>query len=279
MGRRWIRVEGRFGFFLGARQPDMVAEDRFDFFLGTHLPEWLWHTSLQLFVSRRRLSRVKRLNRRQNTWALDSGGFSELSLYGKWTIHPRLYVSEVRRYRDEIGCLDFAASMDWMCEPRILTKTGKTVREHQRRTIDNYLELTALAPELPWLPVLQGWEIEDYLRHAEDYATAGVKLCHLRRVGVGSVCRRQNTGWAVELMKALHKLGLSLHAFGYKLEGLRGSLPCLASADSMAWSAVARRDRIRLPGCAHLNCQNCLKYARKWFQERILPIITAECMP
>jgi hypothetical protein len=53
----------------------------------------------------------------------------------------------VRRYRDEIGCLDWAAPQDWMCEPFILAKTGLSVREY-RRTVASYLRLTELAPDL-----------------------------------------------------------------------------------------------------------------------------------
>ncbi len=34
------------------------------------------------------------------------------------------------RYRDEIGCLLWAAPHDWMCEPWITAKTGLTVAEH-----------------------------------------------------------------------------------------------------------------------------------------------------
>jgi hypothetical protein len=29
--------------------------------------------------------------------------------------------------------------MDWMCEPFMLAKTGLSVREHQQRTVTNYL--------------------------------------------------------------------------------------------------------------------------------------------
>ena len=46
--------------------------------------------------------------------------------------------------------------MDWMCEPAMLARTGLTVAEHQAGTVANYLELRAAAPELPFIPVLQG---------------------------------------------------------------------------------------------------------------------------
>ena len=70
-------------------------------------------------------------------------------------------MAAVRRYRDEIGGLEWAAPMDWMCEPFMLAKTGLTVAEHQARTVANYLELRSLAPELPFVPVLQGWSLDN----------------------------------------------------------------------------------------------------------------------
>jgi len=53
--------------------------------------------------------------------------------------------------------------MDWMSEPIMLAKTGLTVAVHQARTVANYLALRDLAPDLPFIPVLQGWRLDDYL--------------------------------------------------------------------------------------------------------------------
>ena len=108
--------------------------------------------------------------------ALDSGGFTEISKHGRWTITPAEYIAAVRRYRDEIGGLDWAAPQDWMCEPEQLAMTGLTVEEHQRRTVDNLVELRDLAPDLPIVPVVQGWTIGSHLRCVEMYAAAGADL-------------------------------------------------------------------------------------------------------
>lgn len=251
------------------------AEDRFDFFLGTHRVCWLWQVGVPLFVSRRRLAPYKKLRRATCRWALDSGAFSELSQYGHWTITARQYVDEVTRWRQEIRNLEFAAVMDWMCEPFIIAKTGLSIGEHQKRTIDSYLELKALAPALPWIPILQGWRFADYCRHAEMYDRAGVALWSLRLVGVGSVCRRENTRMAEELMRHLcSELRLQLHAFGFKVQGVRNCHPWLNSADSMAWSYAGRRRKMR--GCEHRgNCANCLRWALHW-RERVLNSLRSE---
>jgi len=48
-------------------------------------------------------------------------------------------------------------------------RPGLTVAEHQARTVANYLELHSLAPELPFVPVLQGWSLDDCHRCVELY--------------------------------------------------------------------------------------------------------------
>lgn len=237
-----------------------------DFYLGTHHPHWLRQLNVPLMVSHRRLSTYKSLPVANERWMLDSGGFSELSMYGEWTVSERQYATETARYSDEVGSLDYAATQDWMCEPFILRKTGLSVSIHQQRTITSYLALMMLAPDLPWFPVLQGWAMDDYLRHIEAYRAAGVDLSSLPRVGLGSVCRRQATDEVAHIVRRLSSEGLRLHGFGVKKQGLAACRSFLASADSMAWSFNARREP-PLKGCGHKNCANCAIYALKWLSE------------
>lgn len=232
------------------------------FFLGTHMPHWLESVDVPLFVSHRRLSGRRRLPVARTSWALDSGGFTELSMFGRWTVDPAEYVTAVRRYRDEIGRLAWAAPMDWMCEPAVRAKTGLTVAEHLDRTVANFLRLRDAAPDLPFVPVLQGWELSDYERCADRYAAAGVDLAAERTVGLGSVCRRQATPQIAAIVATLADRGLRLHGFGVKTLGLAAYGPDLASADSLAWSSRGRRE----PGCApgHRSEANCLAFALAW---------------
>lgn len=239
------------------------------FYLGTHHPHWLRLAGVPLFVSRRALERYKKLPRAIAPWALDSGGFTELSKFGEWRVSAREYVALVRRYRDEIGQMEWAAPQDWMCEPQMVAKTGTSVARHQALTIYNFLELRELAPELPIIPVVQGWTMGDYWRCAEEYVKRGVDLAKEPLVGVGSVCRRQNTIRASLIINDLADQGVRVHGFGYKLQGLRASAGArLASADSLAWSYSARRNP-PLPGCRHRNCANCRLYAMKWRLEAL----------
>lgn len=235
------------------------------FYLGTHHPDWLARAGVPLFVSRTRLVKRRTFPRATSRWALDSGGFTELSKHGRWTVSAATYAREVRRFSQEIGRPDFVAPQDWMCEPWITQKTGLPVSEHQARTVRNFLELQALAPEVPWMPVLQGWIVTDYWRHVEMYEEAGVRLAQLARVGVGTVCRRQATATAGGIMSSLSTAyGLKLHGFGFKKEGLRDCSAHLISADSMAWSMAARRADGPLPGCTHASCANCIHFAMLW---------------
>jgi len=238
------------------------------FYLGTHHPCWLTHAKVPLFVSRSRLVKRRSFPRASARWALDSGAFTQLAIHGRWTVPPAQYAREVRLFSREIGNLDFAAPQDWMCEPWILEKTGLSLAEHQRRTLRNFLELQDLAPEIPWIPVLQGWAVHDYWRHAEMYATSGVDLADRPLVGVGSVCRRQATRTASGILASLATAyALRLHAFGFKTLGLRRSSGYLRSADSMAWSMAARKARAPLPSCSHATCANCLRFALLWRSE------------
>jgi hypothetical protein len=163
-----------------------------------------------------------------------------------------------------------------MCEPIIIgggvagglrfAGTGLSVAEHQHRTVANYLHLRELAPELPIVPVVQGWTVDDYLRCIDRYAAAGVDLTDLPLVGLGSVCCRQGTTDAGRIITALHSAGLRrLHGFGFKTLGLAAYGHLLTSADSMAWRVDARRRGRPMTGCTrHRNCANCLRYALTW---------------
>lgn len=248
------------------------------FYLGTHIPSWLGRSEVPLFVSRTRLIGRKNLPRAKGRWALDSGGFSELQYRGRWTTTPAEYVAFVRRCVDEIGNLDWAAPMDWMCEDIVIrggrkglmnfVGTGLSVAEHQRLTVENYVELRTMAADLRIIPVLQADTLDGYRRCRDAYERMGVDLTREPLVGLGSVCRRQGTEEIAEIVSGLAGDGLRLHGFGVKTRGLRKYASLLASADSMSWSRRGRQVR----PCAHGLAQsesNCIHFAHAW-RERLL---------
>jgi hypothetical protein len=239
------------------------------FFLGSHMPSWLSIERVPLFVSDRRLRGRKRVLRKATCdWALDSGGFTEVSQHGKYTTTAAEYAARARRYSDEVGRLCWAAPQDWMCEPFVIAKTGLTVAEHQRRTIRSLVDLRGIEPGIRWAPVLQGWKPEDYFDHVAQYADAGVDLKAEAIVGVGSVCRRQGTAEGERIFRTLFdRFGLNLHGFGLKIDAIRRYADVLESADSLAWSFRARKiGAPAFPECVgrHVTCGNCRRYAMAW---------------
>jgi hypothetical protein len=176
---------------------------------------------------------------------IDSGAFTELARNGGYRSSPADYAAQLRRLVDEgVAEIDAAVAQDFMCEPFVLAKTGLTVAEHQRLTIQRYDELLAERLPMPVMPVLQGWEPVDYARHALAY---GNRLLPGGWTGVGSVCRRNSDPVAVYAVLSAIRLvrpDLRLHGFGLKTTALRhrGVLSLLYSADSMAWSLHQRKN-------------------------------------
>jgi len=239
----------------------------FRFYLGTHQTDWLEKSEVPLFVSAIRLRLRKGELKPSCDWALDSGGFTELSTHGRWTVTPEQYVNEVHRWR-QWGNLRWAAIQDWMCEDVIIHGNGKipgtklSIPEHQRRTVENYDTLLQLDPSIPWCPVLQGFTLDDYLRCLDLYQKKH-DLFKLPVVGIGTLCRRQGTKEAEKIVKHFSFLGLKIHAFGFKLKGLQNVWSDCVSSDSLAWSFAARK-RPAMAGHTHKNCANCQEYAVRW---------------
>ena len=85
------------------------AVPSFQFFTGTHCACWLWDGTIgyPLFVSHRRLTHYLASTSRATgrpkplkaatvpAWAVDSGGFTELSIYGTWLTGPLEYCAAV----------------------------------------------------------------------------------------------------------------------------------------------------------------------------------------
>lgn len=247
------------------------------FYLGCHQPAWLGEMDIPLFVSHRRLAHRRSLSRARGPWCLDSGAFSEIQQYGGWTISAEQYAAAVRRYIQEIGGLQWAAQMDWMCEPIVISggRVGRvrfagtrlSVEAHQRLTVENYLRLRDIAADLPIVPVIQGWRRDDYLRCVDMFARSGVYLEREPVVGLGSVCRRQGTKEIGTIVEAVAALRIPLHGFGVKTAGLGIYGRHLASADSLAWSYQGRYR----PGCCagHRTEANCARWAAEWRQKVI----------
>jgi hypothetical protein len=239
------------------------------FRLATHKAFFLARTSVPLLVADQNLRERKTLPKALGPWALDSGGFMQLKKTGRWQFTAREYVQRIARYQAGIGNLAWASPMDYMNEAEIQLATGMNTAHHQMLTLQNYIELITwwhmdIGGPCPIIPVLQGWTIREYLWHHEMYESAGIDLASFPVVGLGTVCRRQNTIRVGILVRELADRGLRLHGFGVKTEGLEDFGHLLASADSASWSYDAYRLGKPLFGHTHQTCSNCLDYALMW---------------
>lgn len=174
---------------------------------------------------------------------LDSRAFNELRLYGAYRYGPEEYANRVQATMQLCPTI-IPVTQDYMCEPFILSKTGLTIDDHQRLTIERYDHIKAALGDVLLLPVLQGYHPSDYVNHIHRYAH---RLSYGSWVGVGSVCKRNGNIYAIEsVLFAIkeERPDLLLHGFGLKTTALTSSLvrSLLYSADSMAWSYNARRN-------------------------------------
>jgi hypothetical protein len=110
------------------------------FFVGLHQPSDV-HRFQSAFVSVNRL-RSRRSPMSAREWIMDSGAFTEISTHGRYRHSVAEYAAEIRRWAGD-GRLLAAVAQDWMCEPWIVAKTGLSVAEHQRLTIERYDALLA----------------------------------------------------------------------------------------------------------------------------------------
>lgn len=213
------------------------------FFTGLHQPSDARHFDAA-FISVNRI-RDRKSGFQVGDWIMDSGAFTEISTHGCYRHSVAEYAQQIKRWSTN-GNLLAAVAQDWMCEPWIVERTGLSVEEHQRLTVQRYDDLLAEdCGGVHILPVLQGYAPSDYVRHIRMY---GERLKPGMWVGVGSVCKRNGDPSAIEAVLLAVKMArpdLLLHGFGLKTTSLSSGLvtSLLHTADSMAWSFHARKNR------------------------------------
>ncbi|MDF5726165.1 MAG: hypothetical protein PUP91_38120 [Rhizonema sp. PD37] len=203
-----------------------------------------------------------------NNWILDCGSFGEFHL-------------EIKEYADQVerwcicGQLDAVVAPDYLCQPQHLRRSNKSVAEHQEATIANYDALRQIINKVYIMPTLQGLQKQDYIRHLKQY---GDRLPHSAWVGVGSLVGRHPKTIAAILsgIKEVRQ-DLRLHGFGCGKRSLRyGEISqWLWSADTMAWSLAARREK-RNPDDP-FEAQRYLKEVEEMsVQKSLLPLLTTD---
>lgn len=173
--------------------------------------------------------------------ALDSAGFVAMMLYWgyRWSLGD--YVDFAGRAKPT-----WWAAPDYCCEPEIARDRAEVLERVERTVfkLDWARQVAADRGVPPPMPVLQGWEPDDYLR------CAGMMPDLPALVGLGSVCRRPLGGrtGVLRVVAALDRAlprHVRLHLFGVKgsaITALAGH-PRILSVDSAAWDVSARRQR------------------------------------
>jgi hypothetical protein len=176
---------------------------------------------------------------------VDSGGYQFFTQFNEYPYTVEDYLKKIDNISDKIK---YFASMDYPCEPELLEKRGKTVKEHIDATIKNTIKthelIKAEYPHLKdkFVPVIQGWATNDYIKCIEGYKTAGL-WPEYDYWAVGSVCRRNATTQTKDILKTIQRAGGNkrLHAFGFKISNLKDRTikSLLYSCDSSAWGIEA----------------------------------------
>lgn len=172
--------------------------------------------------------------------ALDSAGFVSAQL-GDYRWPVEAYVELAAALRPT-----WYAAPDYCMEPEVAAdKATRMLR--LAGTAHNYARCARLASKrginAP-MPVIQGWELGDYLRCIEWLPVFEWP----QLVGIGSMCRRPIEGpnGVIAIVNALADVLPShcrFHLFGVKQHPLVSTLERVASVDSMAWDAAARAER------------------------------------
>ena len=173
--------------------------------------------------------------------ALDSAGFVAMVRYGD-------YPWSVKDYMDLVAAGTWAwySAPDFCCEPEVAGSHNE-VSMRVARTACMLGVVNREADERGLtrpMPILQGWEKDDYLRCADLLPIWEWPSL----VGVGSMCRRDVGGpnGIVAIVEALDQRlpsHVKFHLFGVKSFALDviGNHPRIASVDSMAWDFALRK--------------------------------------
>mgnify|MGYP006302144631 CR=1 FL=1 len=166
---------------------------------------------------------------------IDSGGFVAAQRWGRYPWSVAEYVEWIRAMSEGLA-LGFCAIMDYACEPAVNRSVLKTNKERIKATIRNEAACIAAAPDLPWLPVVQGDSLEE---RAFDLALrARLGLLPQGYAGIGSVCGRTPT-MAQQVVKfyADYLPGVRFHGFGMHIQALDDDrvYAALRSWDSYCW--------------------------------------------
>ena len=167
---------------------------------------------------------------------IDSGGFSFFKKWGEYPFDLETYLSFIYNLKEQYP-LELCAVMDYPCEIEANRTKLKTNKDRIEATVRNAVECIDADPNLPWIPVIQGFSLEEYLHCVDLYEQVGIRLDY---IAVGSVCARKGNLHSIRriLTKIRDRTKARLHSFGLSLTYLKDSQihNAVYSSDSAAWN-------------------------------------------
>jgi len=151
---------------------------------------------------------------------LDSGGFSFFTKYSDYPFTVREYVKwicEMQKVNN--GKVKYAAIMDYPCEPSINRKAFKTNKERIEKTVENAIKCFENEIPAKWIPVLQGYALDEYIFCLDLYKEHGILTDY---IAIGSMCKRSNISEIVKIVYEIKKVYRGkIHVFGLTIKALR----------------------------------------------------------
>jgi hypothetical protein len=196
---------------------------------GGYVPNVLISASVLWNPRDRRFQRLH--TPRHDSLFLDSGGYGFHRSYGEYPFPRERYVKLAK----EVGA-DLVAVMDYPCERGVNRSMHSDNVDRVAATTDSARALMRSHPEITWVPVIQGYDAEEYANCVSRYESMGLIRPFM---AVGSLCTRKTAATTRAVLRVIrrHLPDVRLHGFGVDLRLLkdREIRSILWSADTAAW--------------------------------------------
>jgi hypothetical protein len=152
---------------------------------------------------------------------LDSGGASLFEQYSDYPFSLDAFVQWIKAMQEtNDNKVKYVAILDYPCEPEINRKAFSTNQERIEATVRNAMKCFRhdISPA-KWLPVLQGYSVEEYLHCLKLYKDQNLYLDY---IAIGSMCRRNDLDQIHKILKAIkERTDAKIHLFGLTIKALK----------------------------------------------------------
>jgi hypothetical protein len=183
---------------------------------------------------------------RHDSLFLDSGGFSLARENSEYPFSRTDYARVADRCQ-----ADLVATRDLPCEPQVDRTAHATNRDRIAWSVTEATTQFRERPDLPWVPVIQGYVVGEYLECVDLLESAKLVRPFM---AIGSLCARRRVDRAWSVIQAVRRRlpDVRLHGFGIDLRFVRDRRirAALWSADTAAWKFIHDDPARRFPSNA-----------------------------